>query len=43
VNGAKNQMTWRIVERVDGQPWMEKPVTLADGASTVSPFVTIAT
>jgi HK97 family phage major capsid protein len=43
VNFLKNQMTWRIVERVDGQPWMEKPVTLADGSSTVSPFVTIAT
>jgi HK97 family phage major capsid protein len=43
VNFLKNQMTWRIVERVDGQPWLEKAITLADGASTVSPFVTIAT
>ena len=41
-NGAyllKNQMTWRVVERVDGQPWLEKPITLQDGSSTVSPFV----
>lgn len=43
VNFLKNQMTWRIVERVDGQPWISGPVTLADGSSTVSPFVTVAT
>jgi len=39
VNFLKNQMTWRVVERVDGQPWMEKPVTLQDGSTQVSPFV----
>ncbi len=39
VNFLKNQMTWRIVERVDGQPWLEKPITLQDASSTVSPFV----
>ena len=39
VNFLKNQMTWRVVERVDGQPWMDKAVTLQDGATTVSPFV----
>jgi HK97 family phage major capsid protein len=39
VNFLKNQMTWRFVQRVDGQPWMDKPVTLQDGTSTVSPFV----
>ena len=39
VNFLKNQMTWRVVERVDGQPWLDKPITLQDGASTVSPFV----
>jgi HK97 family phage major capsid protein len=43
VNFLKNQMTWRVVERVDGQPWLEKAITLADGTSTVSPFVTVAT
>jgi HK97 family phage major capsid protein len=43
VNFLKNQMTWRVVERVDGQPWIEKAITLADGSSTVSPFVTLAT
>jgi HK97 family phage major capsid protein len=41
VNFLKNQMTWRIVERVDGQPWLEKPITLQDASSTVSPFVVL--
>lgn len=41
VNFLKNQMTWRVVERVDGQPWLEKPITLQDAASTVSPFVVL--
>jgi HK97 family phage major capsid protein len=43
VNFLNNQMTWRVVERVDGQPWIEKSITLADGTSTVSPFVSLAT
>ncbi len=43
VNFLKNQMTWRVVERIDGQPWLSGPITLADGSSTVSPFVTVAT
>ncbi|HVS37831.1 MAG TPA: phage major capsid protein [Gemmataceae bacterium] len=41
VNFLKNQMTWRIVERVDGQPWLDKPVTLQDAAKQVSPFVVL--
>ncbi len=41
VNFLKNQMTWRFVQRVDGQPWMDKPVTLQDGTSQVSPFVVL--
>jgi HK97 family phage major capsid protein len=41
VNFLKNQMTWRVVERVDGQPWVDKPITLQDAASTVSPFVVL--
>jgi HK97 family phage major capsid protein len=39
VNFLKNQMTWRVVERIDGQPWLDKPVTLQDGVTQVSPFV----
>ena len=41
VNFLKNQMTWRVVERVDGQSWLDKPVTLQDGATQVSPFVVL--
>lgn len=31
--------TWRVVRRVDGQPWVENSITLASGTHTVSPFV----
>jgi HK97 family phage major capsid protein len=41
VNFLTNQMTWRVVERIDGQPWLDKAVTLADGSSTVSSIVMI--
>jgi HK97 family phage major capsid protein len=41
VNFLRNQMTWRVVERVDGQPWLSGPVTLQDGSTTVSPFVVL--
>jgi HK97 family phage major capsid protein len=39
VNFLNNQMTWRVVERVDGQPWLDKPITLQDASTQVSPFV----
>ena len=41
VNFLKNQMTWRVVERVDGQPWLENAITLQDASSKVSPFVVL--
>lgn len=41
VNFLKNQMTWRVVERVDGQPWLDKPITLQDTSTQVSPFVAL--
>jgi HK97 family phage major capsid protein len=41
VNFLKNQMTWRVVERIDGQPWLDKPVTLQDATTQVSPFVVL--
>jgi HK97 family phage major capsid protein len=40
-NFLKNQMTWRVVERVDGQPWLSGPVTLQDTTTQVSPFVVL--
>ena len=39
VNFLKNQMTWRVVWRGDGQPWLNNAITLQDGVSTVSPFL----
>jgi HK97 family phage major capsid protein len=41
VNFLKNQMTWRVVERVDGQPWLDKAITLQDASTQVSPFVAL--
>lgn len=41
VNFLKNQMTWRVVERVDGQPWLDNAITLQDAVSKVSPFVVL--
>jgi HK97 family phage major capsid protein len=36
----RNDITaWRAVHRVDGQPWLSAPITLADGATQISPFV----
>lgn len=36
---VRDQTVWRVVHRVDGQPWLNAPVTLADGVNEVSPFV----
>jgi hypothetical protein len=41
VNFLKNQIVFRVTRRDDGQPWIEKPITLQDGATTVSPFVVL--
>lgn len=37
-----DQTSWRMVHRVDGQPWLAAPLTYADGVSAVSPFVVLA-
>ncbi|MFA5377691.1 MAG: phage major capsid protein [Dehalococcoidia bacterium] len=34
-----DQTSWRVVHRIDGRPWLNAPLTLQDGTSTVSPFV----
>ena len=34
-----DQTSFRMVMRVDGQEWCKAPVLLADGATSVSPFV----
>ncbi len=39
-----NQVAYRIIERVDGRPWLQSPLTPHNGSSsTLSPFVQIAT
>ena len=38
---VNNQGTWRFCEYVDGQPWLRTYYTCADGATTLSPFVTL--
>ena len=42
-NFTKNQTVWRFSHRVDGQPALNDVITLADGAQTVAPFVTLVT
>lgn len=34
-----DETTWRVVHRVDGQPWLSAPLTLQDGTLQISPFV----
>ena len=39
-----NDMTaYRIIERVDGRPWLQSAITPKNGGSALSPFVKIAT
>ena len=35
-----NQLTWRVIRRVDGKPWLNNPITDAQGWS-LSPFITL--
>ncbi len=35
----QDQTSWRMVHRVDGQPWLSAPLTYQDGTTQVSPFV----
>ena len=34
-----DETSWRLVHRVDGQPWLSQPLTFQDGTTEVSPFV----
>ncbi len=39
-----NQVAYRLIERVDGRPWLQSALTPHNGSSnTLSPFVQIAT
>jgi len=37
-----DQTSWRMVHRVDGQPWLSAPLTLQDGTTQISPFVVLS-
>jgi HK97 family phage major capsid protein len=37
-----DELLARLIERHDGQPLWNEPLTLADGSTTVSPFVVLA-
>ncbi|MGW8326482.1 phage major capsid protein [Streptomyces sp. NPDC055897] len=39
---ANDQTAFRIIQRVDGQPWIKSAVTPQNGGSTLSPFVELA-
>ncbi|GIH23011.1 hypothetical protein Aph01nite_13210 [Acrocarpospora phusangensis] len=37
-----NQTTFRIVQRVDGRPWIQNAITPRNGGNSLSPFVELA-
>ena len=37
-----NKTAWRFVIRVDGQPWLQSPLTPRNGTNTLSPFVCLS-
>lgn len=37
-----DQMAYRCVKRVDGQPWLKSAITPRNGGSTLSPFVALS-
>lgn len=40
---GSDQTTYRIIQRVDGRPWLKSPITPANGGDPLSPFVELAT
>ncbi len=42
VRFANDEVQFRFIERLDGQPWVETPLTPRNGGPTQSPFVTLA-
>jgi len=39
---ANDQTTFRIIQRVDGRPWLKSAITPKNGGNTLSPFVELA-
>lgn len=40
---ANDETSFRVIERVDGRPWLQSAVTPANGGDTLSPFVQMGT
>jgi len=36
-----DETSWRVVHRIDGQPWLSQPLTYQDQTTQVSPFVVL--
>lgn len=41
VKFQSDEKSWRFVTRVDGQPWLDAPITPRAGDDTISPFVVL--
>lgn len=39
---GNDELAFKIIERVDGRPWLNSPITPQNGGPTLSPFVNIA-
>lgn len=39
---GQDQTAFRIIQRVDGRPWLSTPITPQNGGDTLSPFVELA-
>ena len=39
---SSDQTAFKIVERVDGLPWLQSPITPKNSSATLSPYVTLA-
>jgi HK97 family phage major capsid protein len=37
-----DQTAYRVIERVDGQPWLQSAITPQNGSNTLSPYITLA-
>jgi HK97 family phage major capsid protein len=42
VKFKENQTAFRVIQRYDGQPWLQNTITLMDGSTTVSPYVSLS-
>jgi hypothetical protein len=40
---GNDKTAMRIIERVDGTPWIKSAITPRKGSNTLSPFVKVAT